>query len=151
MTMADSWWLDYATRAIHTGSRVICNPPVLDTDDDYLLLVDIELTKALQEKLYADGFKLGGSGIRFKSLKEFPDIESIERDNGVFNSFKKDNLNIIVTASHEYFENFVKATFLCRRLNLTNKEDRVEVFQSICCDSWACFPQLMVKGNVDGI
>lgn len=146
----DRWWLDYSLRCVHTGSRVICDPPVMDTDDDYLLLVDIEVVDKLILALQADGFKIGGSRPA-RPLKEFPSIENIERDDGVFQSLKKDGVNVLVTASHEYFENFVKATFLCRKLNLTEKEDRIEVFQSICCDSWTCYPKLMLKGAMDGI
>lgn len=147
----EKWWLEYCLRCIHTGSRVICNPPVLDTDDDYLLLVDISLAGKLTTDLLKDGYKIGGSMAKVQLLKEYPTIEDVDRDDGVFQSFKKDNTNVIVTASEEYFENFVKATFLCKRLNLFKKQDRIEVFQSICCDSWTVYPTLMEKGSPEGL
>lgn len=147
----ERWWLDYCLRCIHTGSRVICNPPVTDTDDDYLLLVDITLAGKLVTDLIEDGYKVGGSMAQIRPLKEYPNIEDIDRDDGVFQSFKKGDVNVIVTASAEYFENFVKATFLCKKLNLLEKHDRVEVFQSICCDSWSLYSSLLLKGSNEGL
>lgn len=181
----------YFIDALHTGSRVICNPPPEDTDDDYLFLVDKALLDKFVGRLESLGFKVGGSGHYSASppeLEEYPDPAETENKGRFFRSYKKDFgdkirkteltgydqyqmagrngdtarrrtlekallrgedipvvvieeaipdvSNVIVTLSPDYFENFRKATYLARYLNLQKKEERVTVFQAVCHDVW---------------
>ena len=148
--MSDSrWWLDYAIECIHTGSRVICNPPPTNTDDDYMLLVDQDLVEKFEARLLEDGFTLGGS-MKYtrqpKPLEAYPSCEDIKsRTGNVFHSYKKGDLNLIVTCSPDYYKNFAKATMLARELNLIKKEQRISVFECICCDIWPDFPGFLIK------
>lgn len=48
----------------------------------------------------------------------------------------KPDLNIILTCNEEYFDDFTRATFLAKSLNLTNKEDRVILFEALTRDVW---------------
>lgn len=48
-------------RILRTGSRVICDPPVTDTDEDYLVLCTQDQRQQLETRLQADGWTLGGS------------------------------------------------------------------------------------------
>ena len=66
-------------------------------------------------------------------LKAYPDMETQE---GLFRSWKKERINLLLTCSPDYFENFCKATSLAKRLNLLKKEDRVSLFEAITRDVW---------------
>lgn len=168
------WWAEYCIDGFASGSKVICDPPVTNTDEDFLLLVDVTVLKPFEQKLLESGFKLGGSGSKtvkilwlepgkpvpdgykvdlelkggglkgykqisqidpFKPLLEFPDFKDSDKA-GVFRSWKKDQLNLILTCSIEYFDNFYRATRLARYLNLLKKTDRIALFQAITFDDW---------------
>lgn len=145
------WWMEYCIECIHTGSRVICSPPPTNTDDDYMLLVDIGIVPKLEEELLKDGYKLGGSfKVRMESgpLKEYPSVEELTKEKGnVFHSYKKDVLNVIITASPEYYVNFKKATSLAIELNLLYKDARVALFHAICTDDWPLYSIVCKKRN----
>lgn len=109
--------------SLHTGSRVICNPAPTDTDDDWIILVGEGGEKFVKSELEKDGFELGGS---------FDQDES----GGDFYSYKKGDLNIILTTDEDFIQNSRRATLLCRELNLLKKEDRITVFRAIREDEW---------------
>lgn len=120
----------HVLRAMLVGSRVTCNPPVVGTDQDVLVLVKyIEATAnalgsspeawrevdALHRDLRHNGWMLGGSG---------------DHDDD-FESWTKGDINLILTASVEFYNLFVCATALCKKLNIMDKEDRKAVFRSV--------------------
>lgn len=113
-----------ALRCEHVGSRVTCNPPVMDTDDDYLLLVS-DWQKFLSDA-FALNFVLGGS---FAS----EDIETALSVNK-FVGMRLGKLNLIVTEDAEFFGKFMTATFMAKKLNLLDKDDRIALFQAILYD-----------------
>lgn len=99
------------------GSRVICDPPPTDTDQDILVLV----TRIPFEELAKDGWVLGGSEILArKSDGEY-----------AFVSFKKGELNYIITTSKAFYNHFWTATMLAKKYNLLDKNDRIELFDAI--------------------
>ena len=55
---------------------------------------------------------------------------------GIKYTVGKPDLNIILTCNEEYFDDFTRATFLAKSLNLTNKEDRVILFEALTRDVW---------------
>lgn len=98
-----------------TGSRYICNPAPTDTDDDTVVLWEEgTLNKAIDVYLDA-GWKMGGSYI----------------PGNKWQSFKLNELNHIVTDNLEYYQKFITATNVAKRLNLLKKEDRVVLFDCI--------------------
>ena len=108
----------------HVGSRVTCNPPPTDTDDDWLYFVT-DITEFVNEAL-ADGFYIDGSLMGGEvNLSQLP--------GGLFVSLKKrqDVRNLIVTSDHTFYERFLAATHVCRRLNLQDKTDRIALFQAV--------------------
>lgn len=121
----------------------------MDTDDDYICLVDIELLPKFEEALKTNGYTTaGGSNIRVRPLEAYPKFESIEdQASNVFRSYRKGELNVVLTASPDYYENFVKATLLAKQLNLINKNDRINLFHSICTDNWPLYYTLILKGT----
>lgn len=97
----------------YVGSRDCCNPPVLDTDIDILYLVaSREQFISICEDI---GFKRGGS----------------RTPKGQFSSLRCGIVNLIVTADHSYYEKFLIAHSIAKRLNILNKDDRVDVFRAV--------------------
>jgi len=96
-----------------TGSFYICNPPVLNTDIDFICFTtDLADTKEL---LLLDGWELCGAG-------------QYTEDNHWF-ACRKDEYNFIITNNNVYYERFVLATQVAKKLNLKNKVDRIKLFQ----------------------
>jgi hypothetical protein len=100
-----------------TGSRVIVSPPVMDTDEDYVVLVQSIPTFA--KRLNGDGWKLDG--------KDYGTGAGINN----FKSFRKAQVNLIVTDNKLFFARYKFATRIGQALNLAHKEDRVALFEMI--------------------
>lgn len=101
------------------GSRVTCNPAPTDTDEDYLVLVDAD-TWLNRFKIFEGGlgFKYGGSEVNILSGNDF-------------DSWRKGEINIIVTSKIEFYYKFLAATSVGKRLNLLDKSDRIALFQAV--------------------
>lgn len=160
----------YFDRILPTGSRIICNPPVTDTDEDYLILVRKENLAALQNQLVEEEYYCspGSGGGSYRWDTKLSEVHTYNEDGtldmtNVFQSFKRqefqgvlnedydednDNgeeylqepsgpiLNILVTCNKDYFEDFTRATYLAKELNLTSKADRVLLFEALTRDKW---------------
>lgn len=112
---------DNMLSAQHAGSRVTCNPPPMNTDDDYILHVK-DMNQAGAD-LIANGYEFGGS--------EIPADVNYTNPDEWFASFTKDEINLIVTGSETFYSRFVVATSIAKRLNLMNKNDRIALFQGV--------------------
>lgn len=121
----------------------------MNTDDDYILLIDTEVLPKLEEALKANKYIFGERYFsKLTPLEAYPSYEAIEdARNTVFRSYRKGEINVILTASPEYYENFVKATLLAKQLNLINKNDRINLFHSVCTDNWPLYHSLILKGT----
>lgn len=95
------------------GSRVTCNPPPKDTDQDILVLV--RNSKLFADDAIAKDFMPGGSFI----------------DAGVFKSLTRGEINLIVTEYPEFYRRFLCATRLARAWNILEKPKRIRLFQAI--------------------
>ena len=104
-----------------TGSSVICNPPVTDTDIDFVIYTNEE-TK-LDTFLKCEGF-----------TKSSPEEEDYDMENEGFSCYRKDKLNLIITTSHTWYHKWVLATTVAKNLNLKVKADRVMLFKAILYD-----------------
>lgn len=100
-----------------TGSSVICDPPVLDTDIDYIVYTNEE-TK-LDAFLKCEGF-----------TKSSSEEEDYDMESEGFSCYRRDNLNLIVTISSSWYNKWVLATRVAKALNLRNKADRVMLFKA---------------------
>lgn len=98
------------------GSRVTCNPPPTDTDEDWLVLVRQVNVQALTDA----GFTQDGS----------PEFYT-GNDNGGFRSWRRDDLNVITTEDADFFWRFMTASDLAARFNLLDKADRISLFQAV--------------------
>ena len=100
-----------------TGSRVICDPPPADTDDDYVVLVS-DLNRFLGA-LDGVGFGLDGS------------VPNCPLNAFVFVSMTLGKTNLISTQNEDFYKRFCAATHVAKKLNLLKKEDRVSLFQAV--------------------
>ncbi len=97
------------------GSRITCNPAPTNTDQDYLALRPSGRALAW---LAENGF-VTTTDDTYDGLKS------------EFTSFKKGDVNIIVTVDDTFHSAFMAATHVAKRLNLLNKKDRIALFQAV--------------------
>ncbi|MCB9020157.1 MAG: hypothetical protein H6546_07495 [Chitinophagales bacterium] len=116
-----------------TGSRFICDPPPMDTDEDYIIYGGN--LHIIEEILYKAGFKFTTD----------PDYDG----GNWFLTFRLNEFNIIATDSEAFFERFVSATLLAKSRNLLDKSDRIALFQKILYGDVVGKSSLFKKKNVD--
>lgn len=119
-----------------TGSKYTVTPPVLTTDDDWLVLVpDLDEAVALLEAhplwqpAAAIPYDIDGGLWRFRAYRGGP------------------NVNLIVTDDKTMYLRSVGATLLAAKLNLQNKGDRVALFREI---RFGDFEELADHPHYDG-
>ena len=100
-----------------TGSSYICNPPVVDTDIDFV--VCSPNWDKLHTWLEQNGF-----------VTNFEDYEIED-----FRSYKRGIINLIVTDDPIFYKRFVKATEVAKNLNLLDKQQRVTLFNFVMYES----------------
>jgi len=104
-------------RAYPVGSRWTCDPPPMDTDEDYIVYAGKTLAYKLDTKLSNMGFTTEG--------------EDHYGNRSDFKSYRSGEINLIVATSLRFVNLFLKATDVCLRLNLLDKDDRIEIFDII--------------------
>lgn len=111
-------WEIQDVRNIHrTGSRVICEPPVTTTDDDYVICARSE---AVAHALLSLGFReTTASG------------ENYMLSPTIWRFFRLEHINIILTCDTTAYGRFYLATCIAADLNLTEKGDRVALFHRL--------------------
>lgn len=100
-----------------TGSSVICNPPVTNTDIDYVIFTSNY--DELKEYLSGTFWDLCG------------DEEYGEQKGSPFSAYRKDNLNYIITDCPSHYDKMLEATKLATKLNLLEKQQRIDLFHYI--------------------
>lgn len=110
------------------GSRVTCNPPPLNTDQDVLLLIWPSNLQNFERKLLEDGFVQEDSNPTEMNA-------SIDKES-VFHSYRKGDMNYIVTTDEAFYQRFSTATELARKYNLMEKPDRIQLFQAVLYGKW---------------
>lgn len=101
------------------GSRVTCDPPVMDTDRDVLCLVKDR--KEFLVTATREGFVMAGS----------VPANQLELHQSPFTSMKRGEDNLIVTDAPWFASRFMVATRLAKRFNLQAKAERVALFQAV--------------------
>lgn len=103
----------YYESVFQTGSTIICSPPVINTDEDWMFY-----TKDMSNFSYyliTNGFQIGGS----------------VGENANWYSYKKDKLNFLLTNDIDYYDSFEEATKVATKLNLKDKQQRITLFNYI--------------------
>ena len=109
--------------AHQTGSRYTVMPAVLDTDEDWLVLV--EDLKATAKEM-DDDFVLNPWS---PCLPQ--EYNSEAETSWRFRAWRRGEVNLIVTDDRTMYLRSVAATLLAAKLNLKTKEERVELFRAI--------------------
>ena len=109
--------VDYAP----TGSREICNPSPMDTDEDWVVLIKHnDAMREFEKVLVLDGWLICGK-----------DYEEAKRIDSTFKSYRKGEINLILTRNPLIYERYKFATRLCKFLNITDKAQRIGVFTMV--------------------
>jgi hypothetical protein len=103
-----------------TGSNYICNPPVENTDIDFVVWAP-DLKEA-DNILRVSGFDYRG----FKTQDSYPNMVW---------SYRKGPINVVLTVLKDFYDKFVAATEEAKRLNLLKKEDRIALFDKYLYDN----------------
>lgn len=114
-----SFLYKYEAIILPTGSRIICDPPPTDTDQDYVVYIAESNASGLPGDLTERGFELDNPNEHYRPEK------------GMFNSWRKDDINLIITFNLQFFENFKEATRIAKYMNIRDKETRIALFQAI--------------------
>ncbi len=104
-----------------TGSRYICNPPVLNTDEDWIF--NCSGPGQMEETVKI----LEGYGFYILDMND-GDYDDI-REN--FTSYRLGDLNFILCNNETFYKKFVLATQVAAELNLLKKADRILLFQAM--------------------
>ena len=97
-----------------TGSSYTCDPPVTTTDEDYIILVD-DVEKTCNE--------LSMKG--FQHCSRYPNLKH------KFVAMRYQKINFIITYDEVYYLRYVSATEMSKKMNLLEKEDRINLFHAI--------------------
>lgn len=98
-----------------TGSRVICDPPPMHTDEDWVVLVAPGSRPSVVDFLLNVGYTHDG--------KAYPESQFISMRHGV--------VNLILTECQWFYDRFVLATRIAKELNLLDRDDRVKLFSTL--------------------
>lgn len=126
--------------SIHpTGSRYICDPPVMDTDEDLIVLFDdtggqrinrgnrLEI-QAVNDRPYEREIAVFKS-VGFEMTK---DVKLYHK--GDFLTYRRGHYNLITCTDPDYYYLWVKATQLAKERNILDKEERIKLFKQILGD-----------------
>lgn len=102
------------------GSRVTCNPPPTNTDQDFLVLV-----KSDSQSVFLAVRALSSGGWLWEGSEHYQDAM------GNFMSWRRGEINLIITSSPAFAARHRAATEVCKRLNLMDKGDRILVFRAV--------------------
>jgi hypothetical protein len=106
------------------GSRVTCNPPPVDTDQDVLVFVDVERADQFVSEMENIGFVVElGEGYAADALNP--------GQNSRFQSYRLGDTNLIVTVDEKFYNRFSTATALAKKANLMEKSERIALFQAV--------------------
>jgi len=95
-----------------TGSRYVCDPPVLTTDIDFIVY-----------NKHSEGIKLIEWAWQKSSITEY--MSGGEEDK--FSSYRRKKVNLIVSQDRGFVQGYIIATHICKRFNLLDKHHRVWV------------------------
>jgi hypothetical protein len=120
-------FIRHAERYRLVGSRVTCNPPPLDTDQDVLVEVHSCNRIAMEDQMLQEGYVLEGSAPTDVAAG-LGDVMDPQR---VFTSMRKGSMNYILTSDPDFFQRFTAATELAKKFNVLAKADRIAMFQAV--------------------
>ena len=101
-----------------TGSRYICNPPPMDTDEDYIVLMCNPPVGDTLSALVESGFQMNTDPELYNGCPDFY-------------AFRNGQFNVICVDEPAMYQRWVDATEQAKVLNLLAKHDRIALFQKV--------------------
>lgn len=126
---------DYVVAAVPVGSRVTCNPPPTDTDQDILCLVEEDILEEFETYLMEENWEFEGEDYAGTKKGDFMSWRG---------DFDGTEYNLIITTEEKWFDSFMDATFSCKEKNLMTKAERIAEFDKF-------MPKAHVKSKVQGV
>jgi len=112
-----------------TGSRFNCDPPVMNTDQDYLIYTPCDIS----QELIAAGYTK--TTIDPADLQQMKSTQSIPKKGGnadeTFESWRRDDINLIVTLSSEFYHKHKVAGYVCKAMNVRDKDHRIMIYHAV--------------------
>lgn len=102
-----------------TGSSYTVDPPVTNTDIDYLVLVQ-DFHEAIAKLVDAGWTLCSGPDGHYEEDEDYSDT---------WYALRNDVFNIMVTADSGWYQRAVEATTICKQRNIKDKQDRIVVFR----------------------
>lgn len=102
------------------GSRVTCSPAPENTDADYLVVIPDDNCLAADAAA-----ELSNAGFQWEGKEHY------QQATNTFMSWRKGDVNLIVTRSRGFASRHGVATAICKKLNLMSKPDRIMVFKAV--------------------
>ena len=112
---------------METGSSVICNPPVLDTDRDYIIYTDN--LRILRKELEVLGYTYSNKDVEKYKLGKTDPFQMYNSFDAYRHPDTPDNL-IVMDKSADY-RRWQVATKVATELNLKDKAQRIMLFRAI--------------------
>lgn len=103
-------------KILPAGSRYVCDPPIMNTDVDFLVF-----------SVDSVGIKLLSAGY---AQTPFTDYRGLIMGDD-FYAWRRGVVNLIVTSSVKYAEGFHTATHICKTRNVRDKWHRVLIHEAI--------------------
>lgn len=110
-----------------TGSRVICSPAPLTTDEDFVLFTSN--LKTLRLQLEALGYTYSNKDVEKYKLDKTDPFYMYNQ----FDAYRHpdNDHNLIVLSREQDYLRWKVATLVAKELNLTDKKDRIMLFRAI--------------------
>ena len=109
-------------KVVPCGSKFVCDPPVMTTDEDYLVFA----VNKIHAELEALGYASDSDNTQPSSR---PTVE--DDVDWRFESWRRGSINLIVTTAEEFAKKHEAATRVCKKLNLLDKRDRIMIYQAV--------------------
>ncbi len=117
----------FAAAVDTTGSRVICNPPVMDTDFDVVVLLhQAEDVQFIEDEGYTFTEPTGG--------EEDYAVDGVVTEGSNehwIKTYRKGDINLICLIDATRFGRWKLATAICKRLNILDRPTRVDIFAMV--------------------
>lgn len=116
----------FALATCKTGSRYVCNPPVMDTDFDVVVLL-----KKAEDVVYIEDEGYVYTVPEANDGYEANEIETAGLNGHWLKTYRKGEINLICLIDPTRFGRWKLATDIAKRFNMTSRDDRVELFAMI--------------------
>ena len=115
---AVDWLKNNGFTFLRTGSREICNPPVVNTDVDFAVL------------------SIGSFNFEKEGWIATGEQEEYGADSSNFETFRSGEVNLIVVSDKTYYWQWRVATAAAKQLNIHNNDKRKALFQGVLYGNW---------------